>query len=207
MKVAIAVGDARRFVVGDPDIQLIDVLAGRLMDDLAEAEHHAEKGEIVLDSSAIEALGDRVELSELRRDGEADAPTASFGGLLAQVDGKPVRQPAALPEELVRPWLLPAVYERMKTGRGEFLAELRPAIPCSCASGASTTTTTTTRSRSSTSSSGPRRASSPVRRQRPAADARRQGRLPLWRLRVAARPRGRRARAAAAALDGPAVSV
>ena len=30
MKVAIAVGDARRFVVGDPDIQLIDVLAGRL---------------------------------------------------------------------------------------------------------------------------------------------------------------------------------
>ena len=41
MKVAVAVGDARRFVVGDPDIQLIDVLAGRLMDDLAEAEHLA----------------------------------------------------------------------------------------------------------------------------------------------------------------------
>ena len=129
MKVAIAVGDARRFVVGDPDIQLIDVLAGRLMDDLAAAEHHAQKGEIVLDSSAIEALGDRVELSELRRDGEADAPYGVFRGLLAQVEGKPVRQPAALPEELVRPWLLPAVYERMKTGRGEFLAELRPAIP------------------------------------------------------------------------------
>ena len=129
MKVAIAVGDARRFVVGDPDIQLIDVLAGRLMDDLAAAEHHAQKGEIVLDSSAIEALGDRVELSELRRDGEADAPYGVFRGLLAHVEGKPVRQPAALPEELVRPWLLPAVYERMKTGRGEFLAELRPAIP------------------------------------------------------------------------------
>ena len=49
MKVAIAVGPARRFVVGDPAIQLIDVLAGRLVDDLAETEHHAGKGEVVLD--------------------------------------------------------------------------------------------------------------------------------------------------------------
>src|SRR4051794_3741110 len=39
VKVAVAVGDARRFVVGDPTIQLIDVLAGRLVDDLADAEH------------------------------------------------------------------------------------------------------------------------------------------------------------------------
>ncbi len=129
MKVAIAVGDARRFVVGDPDIQLIDVLAGRLMDDLAAAEHHAQKGEIVLDSSAIEALGDRVELAELRRDGDGDETYGVFGGLRVDVAPKPGRQPPALPEELVRPWLLPAVYERMKTGRGEFLAELRPAIP------------------------------------------------------------------------------
>ena len=53
LKVAVAVGAARRFVVGDPDIQLIDVLAGTLIDDLAEAEHYAEKGEVVLDPSAI----------------------------------------------------------------------------------------------------------------------------------------------------------
>ena len=36
---------------------------------------------------------------------------------------------AAARRELVRPWLLPAVYERLRTGRGEFLAELRPAYP------------------------------------------------------------------------------
>ena len=89
MKVAIAVGDARRFLVGDPDIQLIDVLAGRLMDDLAGAEHHAQKGEIVLDESAITALGDRVELAELRRDEEAGATYGVVRGLLAQVEAKP----------------------------------------------------------------------------------------------------------------------
>ncbi len=30
---------------------------------------------------------------------------------------------------MVRPWLLPVVYERLSAGRGEFLAELRPAFP------------------------------------------------------------------------------
>ena len=36
---------------------------------------------------------------------------------------------APLPDPVVRQWLLPAVYERMRTGRGEFLAELRTAVP------------------------------------------------------------------------------
>ena len=38
-------------------------------------------------------------------------------------------EPPPLPEDLVRPWLLPVVYERLKTGHGEFLTELRLAIP------------------------------------------------------------------------------
>ena len=41
----------------------------------------------------------------------------------------PSLEPPPLPDELVRPWLLPAVYERMRDRRGEFLAELRPAFP------------------------------------------------------------------------------
>ena len=35
----------------------------------------------------------------------------------------------SLPPEVVKPWLLPAVLERVTLGRGEFLAELRPALP------------------------------------------------------------------------------
>src|SRR3954447_16618824 len=60
MKVGAAVGPARRFVVGTPRIQLIDVLAGALMDHMADAEQGAAPGEVVLDVSALEALGDRV---------------------------------------------------------------------------------------------------------------------------------------------------
>ncbi len=129
MKIAVAVGSARRFLVGDPDIQLIDVLAGRLVDDLAEAEHHAQKGQIVLDESAIASLGDRIMLRDRRVDEASGREIAVLVDLLVDVEQVPAFEPPPLPEELVRPWLLPAVYERLRAGRGEFLAELRPAIP------------------------------------------------------------------------------
>ena len=41
IKVAVAVGEVHRFVVGDPRVQLIDVLAGSLMDSLADAEQQS----------------------------------------------------------------------------------------------------------------------------------------------------------------------
>ncbi len=129
LKVAVATGSARRFVVGDPDIQLIDVLAGALIDDLADAEHHAEKGEVVLDRSALAAIGDRVELAETRLDPERGRHFGVVRTLLVDVPTVEVSEPPPLDEALVRPWLLPSVYERLRTGRGEFLAELRPAFP------------------------------------------------------------------------------
>ena len=139
IKVAIAVGPARRFVVGDPDIQLIDVLAGAIVDALAEAEQMAQKGEVILTASAVKATEGRVHLAELRRlpSGEAvdgsDIANGSFVGvmdaILVEVAETPTRPDPLLAEELVRPWVLPAVYERLQTGRGEFLAELRFAYP------------------------------------------------------------------------------
>ena len=129
MKVAVAVGKARRFVVGDPDVQLIDVLAGRLIDDLAAAEHFAEKGEVVLEPSAIRSLGDRAVLGERRTDPETGREYAVLEALHGPAERMVVVEPPELPEELVKPWLLPPVYERLRAGRGEFLAELRPATP------------------------------------------------------------------------------
>ena len=130
MKVAVAVGLARRFVVGDSEIQLLDVLAGRKIDQLAAAEHLADKGEVVLEQSALESLDGRVEIAETRVDEDSGRKV----GLLAKLNENAPESPDVqahyqLSAELVRPWLLPAVYERLITGRGEFLAELRPAIP------------------------------------------------------------------------------
>jgi class 3 adenylate cyclase/tetratricopeptide (TPR) repeat protein len=130
MKVAVAVGSARRFVVGDPDIQLIDVLAGRLIDALAAAERHAEKGEVVLEQWALESLGDRVEIRERRIDEESGRACGVVGRMIGSVQNAPAPLPRdPLPADVVKAWLLPAVHERLRTGRGEFLAELRPAFP------------------------------------------------------------------------------
>ena len=131
IKVAVAVGSARRFVVGDPAIQLIDVLAGRLIDELADAEHLAQKGEVVLARSALESLADRVIVGDRRQGANGDEGAVGvLARLLVEADEVDRPPPATdLSEAVVRQWILPAVYDRLVTGRGEFLAELRSAYP------------------------------------------------------------------------------
>jgi predicted ATPase/class 3 adenylate cyclase len=130
MKAAVATGAVRRFLVGDPDIQVMDVLAGVALDQLAAAEHQAGKGEVVLDAAAAAALGEQVEIAAWRHDEETGQRFGVVAGLLNPVSPSPWPQlPSdALSEEQVRPWLLPLVYERLRSGQGEFLAELRPAV-------------------------------------------------------------------------------
>src|SRR5438477_4516085 len=130
MKAAVATGAARRFLVGDPDVHLIDVLAGRLIDALATAEHLAARGEVLLDRSALESLGDRIEIHELRVDPDSGLKFGVVSSLTVRADDAPESgQEEPLSEDVARPWVLPAVYQRLRTGRGEFLAELRSAYP------------------------------------------------------------------------------
>ena len=145
MKVAVAAGSARRFVVGDPEIQLIDVLAGALMDRLAGAEHHAERGEVVVESTTLEAVADRMEIAAVRGEpGRPGGGVASGRRRAARLcrHGSPIRASPArsYARGCCRPYT-----SGMRAGRGEFLAELRPAVPSSSGSAASTTTTTPTR--------------------------------------------------------------
>jgi class 3 adenylate cyclase/tetratricopeptide (TPR) repeat protein len=129
MKAAIAVGSARRFLVGDPKIQVLDVLAGRLLDELAAAEGLAERGEVVLASSASSIL--ESSMGEFTwRNSSGDQPVAVISELKVDVPEAPLQLsvPLVFPEERIRSWLPDVIYERIKNGRGEFLAELRPAV-------------------------------------------------------------------------------
>jgi class 3 adenylate cyclase/tetratricopeptide (TPR) repeat protein len=130
IKVAVAAGPVRRFLVGDPAIQTIDVLAGATLQRLAAAEHQASKGDVVLDEPAAAALGDQASILEWRADPESGARFAAVGGLAAppEPDPWPPLSPDALGDDQTRPWLLPPVYERLRAGMGEFLTELRPAV-------------------------------------------------------------------------------
>src|SRR5262245_55587284 len=129
MKAAVAAGPVRRFVVGDPGIQLLDVLAGATLDRLAAAEHLADSGDVVLDRVAVEELGAAARVVAWREDGTGQR-FAVVAGLAEPVEPEPwpSLDGTALAESETRRWVLPAVYERLQAGGGEFLTELRPAV-------------------------------------------------------------------------------
>lgn len=129
LKVAVAVGDVRRAMVGDPSIQLIDVLAGSLLDQLAEAEHQAEGGQVLLDESAMGLVDGGIVAAASVFKAPSQRVYAIVDRLTVDVPEAVAPEPPPLDAEQVRPWLLPVVYERISTGRGEFLAELRSAFP------------------------------------------------------------------------------
>ncbi len=58
LKVSLAGGETRRFVVGDPEIQVFDVLSGAVVDLAGTGEKHCGPGEVTLDAAtAVELAG------------------------------------------------------------------------------------------------------------------------------------------------------
>lgn len=128
VKIAIATGPARRFVVGDEKIQLLDVLAGATLSRMAAGEHLADKGQVLADEATVTRLGAGAAVREWRTD-EAGTRFAVLAGLTPVPDSPwPPAAVGPLPAARLAHWLLPAVYARLQAGAGEFLTELRPVV-------------------------------------------------------------------------------
>ena len=125
LKVALASGVARRFVVGDPGIQLLDTLAGATLARMAEGEHLAQSGEVLADQATLDKAKEDVQVGAFR---PAPESGARFGVVeTLSVRPRPEPFPAVADDFEARPWLLQAVYEREQAGLGAFLTELRSA--------------------------------------------------------------------------------
>lgn len=128
VKTSVVRGTVRRFVVGDPERQLLDVIAGSTLDHLAEAEQQAKRDEVLVDEATFNALAEKVELAEWRVDEASGQRFASLRQVREAAPEAPwpaLEDDALLPDQM-RPWILPSVFERLSRGQGEFLAELRP---------------------------------------------------------------------------------
>ncbi len=145
IKVSISAGPARRFLVGDPAIQVIDVLAGRTLDRVAHAGKLTGRGEVVVDEQIAERWG---QVREWRQDpADTSLPQSGTGPLVVPgYDGgerfavigqaeHPLSpgsiesiQAPQLTQAQARSWVLPPIYEQLETGQARFLAELRPAV-------------------------------------------------------------------------------
>ncbi len=124
LKVAVATGSVRRMVVGNPEVQLMDVIAGDTLVRLAAGEALAASGEVILDAATVEGLSDRVRVAQWREsDGQRFAAVTDLTERPHPKDAEPV--PGATD---LTGWLLPAVQERLQAGQGEFLTELRPVV-------------------------------------------------------------------------------
>ena len=128
LKVSIASGAARRFVVGDANIQCMDVLAGATITRTATGEHLAQKGDVLIDEATANALGEMVMIQEWRSDLETGERFAVITGLTQAIETPLISALDTgylLPEEL-HVWLHHALYEREQTGQGSLLTEFRP---------------------------------------------------------------------------------
>jgi class 3 adenylate cyclase len=130
VKAAVVVGDGLRLLVGDPAIQLIDVMGGTIAEQLSVAEQMVHSGEVLVDEQTAARLADLLKINERRLTVDGSRAFAVVSDLRRPVDPDPWPNiPAdALTEEMLRPWALPAVYDRLKQGHSQFLTELRPTV-------------------------------------------------------------------------------
>jgi predicted ATPase/class 3 adenylate cyclase len=128
LKVAVSSGPVRRFVVGQPDIQRLDLLAGSTLDRLARTEHMANKGEVVVSEEVWRNLETLVQVEEWRDSEETGEIFVVIKGLSRPAVSDPwIYHEELLKPEQLKPWLLQEVYRRIEAGIGDFLTELRPA--------------------------------------------------------------------------------
>jgi DNA-binding response OmpR family regulator/class 3 adenylate cyclase len=129
IKVAIATGPVRRFLVGDPGVQVIEVIAGGTLDRLARAEHRASRGQVLAEMAVVEQSGGRIVIAEQRSDEGNGQHLAVLSGLGEAVPASPWPElpDGGLTDAQCRAWMPPVAYERVLEGTGRFLSELRPA--------------------------------------------------------------------------------
>ncbi len=129
VKIAVMAGSARRFVVGNPQIQVLDVMAGALLDRMAVAEQQLNRGEVVVGAEVLGSLGNRVQIDSWRLTPQGEN-FALIKGLTETVPEEPWPDLPELEAASVNPWLLPVLSQRVERGEAMLLAELRSAIPC-----------------------------------------------------------------------------
>jgi adenylate cyclase len=129
LKVAVATGPARRFVVGDPALHYLDALAGATVARTSMAEHLAQKGEVLLDEATVNILGSSLSIREWRTDVEHSERFAVVTPFEGDVIAPIVPPPAPVLESVtLQAWVHRTVYECEVSGQGTFLTEFRPCV-------------------------------------------------------------------------------
>ncbi len=130
VKATLTAGTIQRFALGDPSIQRIDTLGGTLLTRLAELDSLTRTGETLIDAAMVATFGPRVQVVERRTNAAGNVVGLV---IIDQASASPADAPAPLAQQEtadaeLREWILPVVWNRLASGSGDFLTELRPAV-------------------------------------------------------------------------------
>jgi class 3 adenylate cyclase/tetratricopeptide (TPR) repeat protein len=133
VRLVVTSGFASRFLVGDPDLQVLEVLAGSVVDRLAIAEHLARPGEVLVGGETLAWIGDRARF-EWRRDNlllaDRRVPEGESFAVIHDLRLPPPQPmanwpPSRLDPAIARRWIPPTIYARIARGEGAAVSELR----------------------------------------------------------------------------------
>ncbi|HZD11502.1 MAG TPA: AAA family ATPase, partial [Candidatus Binatia bacterium] len=127
VKVAVAAGVVRRFLLGEPGEQRFEVLAGNLVDRTAAAEQLLRPGETAAGAEIIGSFGAALHVREWRATASKEH-FAIVGAMGEEIAPSPWLNAPEIDVGVASDWLLKPVYERLKSVEGQFLAELRPVV-------------------------------------------------------------------------------
>ena len=194
LTVGVSAGAVWRTRVGDPDVQLLEVVAGDPVREMARAERAARPGQVAVTDALLARTGTLVRATPLE-DGLAVAHA-----LTASAPTRPWPEVPPTPADIARAWVLPSAvrpaHGRRALPRGASPDRVgvrgvrRGHVPRGCRVARHLHPTRPARARA-------------VRRRGPQPRHWRQGQLPLRRVRRAHRPRGRR-RSSGPCRPGPA---
>jgi ABC-type oligopeptide transport system substrate-binding subunit/class 3 adenylate cyclase len=123
MKVGMAYGPVLRVRPGDPDHGYEDVIGGSTLDRMAEAEHHAESGDVMIDPQGLAELAE-IAVALEDRDGYLRLAPPVRPSRQAPQQAPPVHADSV---DRLRPFVPVEVFEALRAGR-DHPAELKPVV-------------------------------------------------------------------------------
>lgn len=129
MKTTVVAGSARRFLVGDPRVHNLEVLAGELLEILALGDLLATKGDVLVHEPISNQFDHLLTVSGFRTDETSGHQFAAISAIKEQatISPWPELSSTALTADQVKSWLQPPIYQAVRGGMSQYISELRPA--------------------------------------------------------------------------------
>ncbi|MCP4429037.1 MAG: tetratricopeptide repeat protein [Chloroflexi bacterium] len=125
MKAGLAAGQLFSAVVGHPILRLESIIAGAVLDRAAEAEHHAQKGEVVVHQDLF-AASDCIEPERAVQRGEFSLVN-TIAGAVSPAPLAPIAELSPETIETIAAFIPPSIVQRIKIGQTSFINEHRKA--------------------------------------------------------------------------------